>query len=136
MNEIVALGKEAPVNFNQLVRWVNNKEEHAQKIQDIVTDYFMAQRVKAPDSREGEPWAAYITQLALLHQIQVAAMKAKQTTDLANVEAAAVAGQGRSEQRTSARGRRPRALTADRYSLHVQRPARCSAGRRPLTLDV
>jgi nickel superoxide dismutase len=87
MNEIVALGKEAPINFNQLVRWINNKEEHAQKIEDLVSDYFLSQRIKAPESREGEPWAKYVEQLVTLHQIQLAAMKAKQTTDLAHVEA-------------------------------------------------
>jgi len=87
MNQIVALGKETPVNYNQLVRWINNKEEHAQEIQDIVADYFLCQRIKAPESKDGKPWEQYVAQLTTLHQIEVAAMKAKQTTDLANVEA-------------------------------------------------
>jgi len=54
MNQIVALGKASPVDYNQLVRWVNNKEEHAQKIQDIVTAYFMAQRIKPPKDHSDE----------------------------------------------------------------------------------
>jgi len=87
MNQIVALGKETPVNYNQLVRWINTKEEHAQQIQDLVADYFLCQRIKAPESKEGKPWEQYVAQLTTLHQIEVAAMKAKQTTDLANVEA-------------------------------------------------
>ena len=87
MNQIVALGKETPVNYNQLVRWINNKEEHAQEIQEIVADYFLCQRIKAPESKEGKPWEQYVAQLVTLHQIEVAAMKTKQTTDLANVEA-------------------------------------------------
>ncbi len=87
MNQIVALGKETPVNYNQLVRWIDNKEQHAQEIQDIVADYFLCQRIKAPESKDGKPWEQYVAQLTTLHQIQVAAMKAKQTTDLANVEA-------------------------------------------------
>jgi len=87
MNQIVALGKESPVNFNQLVRWIDNKEQHAQEIQDIVADYFLCQRIKMPESKDGKPWEQYVAQLTTLHQIQVAAMKAKQTTDLANVEA-------------------------------------------------
>jgi len=87
MTQIVAIGKETPVNYNQLVRWIDNKETHAQEIQTIVAEYFLCQRIKTPDSREGEPWEKYVEQLATLHQIQVAAMKAKQTTDLANVEA-------------------------------------------------
>jgi nickel superoxide dismutase len=86
MNQIVALAKETPVNYNQLVRWITNKEEHAQEIQDVVADYFLCQRIKAPESKEGMPWEQYLAQLTTLHQIQVAAMKAKQTTDLANVE--------------------------------------------------
>jgi nickel superoxide dismutase len=85
MNQIVSLGKETPVNHNQLVRWIDNKEAHAQEIQDIATAYFMIQRIKVPASREGEAWESYIERLSLLHQIQVAAMKAKQTTDLDHI---------------------------------------------------
>ncbi|MFV2072386.1 MAG: superoxide dismutase [Ni] [Thermoanaerobaculales bacterium] len=86
MKKIVALGKADPVNYNQLVRWVDNKEEHAQKIQDIVTAYFMAQRIKPadPDAKER---GAYVNQLTLLHAIQIHAMKAKQSTDLDQIEA-------------------------------------------------
>ena len=39
MAQIIALGKESPVNHNQLAQWVANKEHHAQEIQDIVTAY-------------------------------------------------------------------------------------------------
>ena len=46
MVQIIKLGKESSVNYNQLVRWVSNKEEHANKIQAIVTQYFMTQRIK------------------------------------------------------------------------------------------
>jgi nickel superoxide dismutase len=86
MQQIIALGKEQPVNFNQLVRWIDNKEQHAQEIQDIVTAYFMAQRVK-PKAESEDGRALYISQLTLLHHIQIHAMKAKQSTDLAEVEA-------------------------------------------------
>ena len=67
-------------NYNQLVRWVNNKESHAQKIQDTVAEYFLAQRIK-----EGQPH--YTDKLKALHQIIVYAMKCKQTTDGANADA-------------------------------------------------
>ena len=87
MNQIVTLGKANPVDYNQLVRWVNNKEEHAQKIQDIVTAYFMAQRIKMPaDHGDEKAMNEYLHKLALLHAIQVHAMKAKQTTNLGEVE--------------------------------------------------
>jgi len=87
MRQIVELGGAETPNPNQLVRWVVNKEQHAQELQDIVTAYFMAQRIKAPDTMEGDAWNEYVTRLTLLHRIQVEAMKAKQTTDLAHVEA-------------------------------------------------
>jgi nickel superoxide dismutase len=87
MTQIVALSKASPVDYNQLVRWINNKEEHAQKIQDIVTAYFMAQRIKMPaDHSDEKAMNEYIHKLALLHAIQVHAMKAKQSTDLGEVE--------------------------------------------------
>jgi nickel superoxide dismutase len=86
MKQIIELGNASPVNYNQLVRWVVNKEEHAQEIQDIVTAYFMAQRISAPaDHGDEKAMNEYLHKLALLHQIQVHAMKAKQGTDLAEI---------------------------------------------------
>jgi len=68
------------------VRWIDNKEEHANKIQDIVYQYFMTQRIKAADPADKTAYNDYITKLSYLHQMLVAAMKSKQTTDLANVK--------------------------------------------------
>ena len=86
MNQIIALGAAEKVDYNQLVRWVGNKETHAQKIQDIVTAYFMAQRIKPPTDHGDEAAVnEYMHKLALLHAIQVHAMKAKQGTDLEEV---------------------------------------------------
>ena len=86
MAQIVALGKASPVDYNQLVRWVVNKEEHAQKLQDSVTAYFMAQRIKPPaDHGDEKAVNEYLHKLTLLHSIQIHAMKAKQTTDLDEV---------------------------------------------------
>ncbi|MEZ6076164.1 MAG: superoxide dismutase [Ni] [Pirellulaceae bacterium] len=39
--------------MNQLVRWVNTKEDHASKIQHTIAQYFMTQRIKA----DGENYA-------------------------------------------------------------------------------
>ena len=87
MTQVVALGKASPTDYNQLVRWVVNKEEHAQKIQDIVTAYFMAQRIKPPANHDDENAVnEYLHKLALLHSIQIHAMKAKQSTDLEQIE--------------------------------------------------
>jgi nickel superoxide dismutase len=80
MNEIKILQQAKPVNnYNQLIRWVVNKEEHANEVQHIVSQYFMTQRIKF-DSKD------YEKKLALLHQMLVYAMKCKQTTDLTYVE--------------------------------------------------
>ena len=48
MNEINKLSMEDKVNYNQIVRWVNNKEQHADHIREVVAQYFMAQRIKEP----------------------------------------------------------------------------------------
>jgi nickel superoxide dismutase len=77
MKQIMELSKD-PVNYNQLVRWVSNKESHATKIQDIVSQYFMTQRIK-PDQKQ------YTEKLTVLHKMLLAAMKCKQTTDVSHV---------------------------------------------------
>ncbi|MGQ1786669.1 MULTISPECIES: superoxide dismutase [Ni] [unclassified Saccharicrinis] len=82
INQIVKLSEEDEKDYNQMVRWVVNKEEHATKIQDIASQYFMHQRIKVKDPSETEAYAKYIKQLTLMHKIQVYAMKAKQGTDL------------------------------------------------------
>jgi nickel superoxide dismutase len=78
MNQVMKLQGEKPVNYNQLVRWVTNKYDHASKLQDIVTQYFMTQRIK-PDATK------YQEKLVVLHKMLLYAMKCKQTTDLDNV---------------------------------------------------
>jgi nickel superoxide dismutase len=86
MNEIIALGKTEPVNYNQLVRWVMNKEDHVRQLDEIVGAYFLAQRIKLPAADADEQATKeYLHRLALLHAIQVHAMKAKQGTDLAEI---------------------------------------------------
>ncbi len=86
MKEIVRLGKEVPVNYNQVVRWVSNKDEHANKVQDTVCQYFMNQRIKPIHESEDLAYKKYVKQVTLLHEMLVYAMKCKQSTDLANVE--------------------------------------------------
>lgn len=87
MKKIAELSAEDDEDYNQIVRWVNNKEVHAQEIQDIVTAYFMAQRIKpAVDHDDEKAMNEYIHKLAILHAIQIHAMKAKQSTDLEQIE--------------------------------------------------
>ena len=78
MNQIKELEKDEHHNSNQLVRWIMNKERHADEIQEIVTQYFMTQRIKL-DTKN------YENKLGLLHKMLIYSMKCKQTTDLANV---------------------------------------------------
>ena len=74
MNQIMKIEKEKQHHSNQPVRWIMNKEHHADEIQEIVTQYFMTQRIKF-DSEN------YQKKLGVLHQILVYSMKCKQTTN-------------------------------------------------------
>jgi nickel superoxide dismutase len=78
MKQIIELEKDEHHNSNQLVRWIMNKEHHADEIQEIVSQYFMTQRIKLDMEN-------YEKQLGLLHQMLIYSMKCKQTTDLNNV---------------------------------------------------
>jgi len=80
MKLILELSAAEKPDYNQLVRWVNNKEEHANKLQAIATQYFMFQRVKV--SEDPAIKAKSMKQLELLHKICVYAMKAKQSTNM------------------------------------------------------
>ena len=77
MEQIKAIEQEKDHNANQLVRWIMNKDVHASKLQETVSQYFLTQRIKA-DAAE------YDKKLGLLHQMLVLAMQCKQTTDLDN----------------------------------------------------
>lgn len=85
MKQIVALSEAKEIDHNQLTRWVVNKEAHANEVQEIVKQYFLAQRIKPPKSASEK--GAYYRKLEHLHMLIVHAMKAKQTTDLKHVEA-------------------------------------------------
>lgn len=86
MKMIMELSQEEDKNYNQLVRWIDNKEQHANYIQDVVSQYFMTQRVKPVAEEDVEPYKKYLEKITLLHKMLVYAMKAKQTTDLGNVK--------------------------------------------------
>ena len=79
MRQIIERSRPTPVNYNQLVRWVNNQEAHAAEVQDIVRQCFMTQRIRPVVEK-------YAEKLAVLHQMLQAAMKCKQTTDLQQVD--------------------------------------------------
>ena len=80
--QILELQKDPEKNANQLVRWINNKESHAQALQEKVLNYFLAQRLKVDQPDE----ETYLKKLRLCHEVIVTAMACKQSTDSAPVE--------------------------------------------------
>jgi len=71
--------KDDPQSLNQLSRWVSTKEDHATNIQNVISSYFLIQRVKSKNSN-------YVEHLKLLHEVMVYAMKCKQSIDNAYVD--------------------------------------------------
>ncbi|MDG1286885.1 MAG: superoxide dismutase [Ni] [Rickettsiales bacterium] len=83
MNEINRLSAQVKPDFHMISRWTANKEKLAQEVQEIASVYFLTQRVKAPKADASDQMKqAYAMHTGLLHQILVAAMKAKQSTDV------------------------------------------------------
>ncbi|MBD1388503.1 superoxide dismutase [Neiella sp. HB171785] len=72
-------GKSDPQSANQLVRWVMNKEQHAQHIITTISGYFLTQRVKTKQKDYNE-------RLARHHAVIVNAMKVKQNADIKYVD--------------------------------------------------
>jgi nickel superoxide dismutase len=64
---------------NQLSRWVATKEDHASKIQKIIAEYFLTQRIKSSSDK-------YDALLKGAHAVMVAAMKCKQGVDAKNAD--------------------------------------------------
>ena len=77
--------KTVPQDLNQLVRWVNTKEEHAQHIQDVIMQYFLAQRVK-PKNVNDEGYTNYVSLTISCQKIIFHAMKCKQNTEVSYSE--------------------------------------------------
>ncbi len=82
IGEINTLSKAEKPNYNQLVRWITTKDDHANQFQHIVTQYFMTQRL-IPVKPGEKNYEKYITELTQMHELLVKAMKCKQGTDAA-----------------------------------------------------
>jgi len=65
--------------MNQMVRWINTKEEHASKIINLISDYCLCQRVKKETFATDKD---YCDALKAHHSVMVAAMKCKQSVDV------------------------------------------------------
>ena len=85
MKQITELSNEEHSNWNQVVRWVKNKEDHADEFTHLVTYYFMAQRIKPVDPAKEADHARYVARITMLHEMVFFAMKAKQSTDLGHI---------------------------------------------------
>ncbi len=83
MNKLV--GKDDAQSQMQFVRWTITKEEHASQIITTTSEYFLAQRVK-PVAKDDDKYSDYLNTLALHHELMLAAMKSKQTTDTGAVK--------------------------------------------------
>ena len=86
MKLIAELSKNDKPNMNQMVRWIQNKEKHADDTSHIITHYFMAQRLKPADKSDTKAYDEYVNKLVLLHKMLTSSMKAKQTTDISHVK--------------------------------------------------
>lgn len=84
INEL-SKNNESAQDMNQMVRWVNTKEDHAQKIQSIISDYFLTQRIKFKKENE-DGRELYVQQTIILQQLLVAVMKCKQTVIVNNCD--------------------------------------------------
>lgn len=71
------------VEMNQMIRWVNTKEEHAKKIITIVSEYCLCQRVKKEVFESDKD---YVEALKAHHAVMSCAMKAKQNVDDATIQ--------------------------------------------------
>lgn len=84
MNKINDLaGNSDAQSLNQISRWVNTKEDHAQNAQETVLNYFLAQRVKMKE-KGNKDRQKYVDQTLTLHQLIVKLMKCKQTVEQRN----------------------------------------------------
>jgi nickel superoxide dismutase len=87
-NSMAELAKKTDAQSkNQMVRWVMNKEKHAENVISTISNYYLTQRVK-PEQED------YAERLAKHHAVIVAAMKAKQNADVSYAKALRTAIQG------------------------------------------
>ena len=70
--------KSDPQTLNQIGRWITAKEQHAQNIQNLTSEYFLTQRIKVNSD-------SYAEKVILLHKLLVSVMKCKQSVEKNNV---------------------------------------------------
>jgi len=83
-NELHATLASDANSMNQMIRWINTKEEHADKIIKLVGEYCLCQRVKKDIFKTDEE---YVQALKSHHAVMQCAMKSKQSLDAAAADA-------------------------------------------------
>jgi small subunit ribosomal protein S27Ae len=83
-NELHATLSSDPNSMNQMIRWINTKEEHANKIIKLVGEYCLCQRVKKDIFKTDEE---YVQALKSHHAVMQCAMKSKQSLDASAADA-------------------------------------------------
>ena len=71
-------GASSAQELNQMVRWINTKEEHASKIIKLIAEYCLCQRVKKEVFESDKD---YTDALQAHHAVMQCAMKCKQSVD-------------------------------------------------------
>lgn len=79
-------GKRDAESVNQATRWIMTKEEHASHIIEVVSVYFLTQKLKEV-AAGAEGHAEYLAALADHHAVMRAAMKTKQGSSLESAAA-------------------------------------------------
>ena len=75
IDQIIGLNDKSDAqSAQQFIRWVNNKEIHADKIIKTISNYFLTQRVK-PSAED------YLVRLSVHHRVILLSMKVKQNAD-------------------------------------------------------
>ena len=83
INELYSKGSGmTALDLNQATRWIMTKEEHANKIINLISDYCLCQRVKN-DGTVFKDQKDYVDALVAHHAVMQCAMKAKQNVDVA-----------------------------------------------------
>ena len=74
-----------PNDMNQLIRWINTKEHHAQLIQNSISEYFLSQRIK-PENPDNDNYNKYVNLTIICQKIIFTSMKTKQMVDIKYVD--------------------------------------------------
>jgi len=85
INQIITLSQAGKTSVNQIVWWIQNKEEHANRLNEKIALYFMGQRLKPTESPDTKQQKRRTEVLNLLQKLLFYSNKAKQFNSFSNV---------------------------------------------------